>query len=806
MFDRSMNKLYSRTTTFFSVLLGFLTILLLILFLKMKKANPDYSDKKNISTIKGTITIKKDAYGVPYIYAENNSDLYFGLGYAQAKERMFQIQLLKRIVAGRLSEVVGSKGLKVDKLMRTIGIRKNSIQWIEINKTKIPSEALDYINSYIKGFNYYLENYPKPVEFSILQISPEPIDEIDILSFVGFMGLGFAEAISVDPSISALEKIVSKEMFEEITGEVNKIALDTNSTKLLESSNLFADATDNLRSTLNDLGVPLFQGSNSWVISGSKSENGFPMLGNDPHIGFSNPSIWFEAYLKSPNHEIYGFFLPMVPFATIGFNSYNAWGLTMFENDDMDFYLEKENPNNPDEYLFKNQTLPYTKRNEEIKVRFSDTVVLEIKETIHGPILSGISNSLKKEVLPIAMKWPMYDNENNPINAFYGLNHAKTLKEFDSSIGFLLAPGLNFVYADKEGNIAHFSAGAIPKRGFKSDRLLDGSSGLYEWGAFVPPSERPKNINPKKGYIFTANHKHHENVNYPIEGYWQSDDRTGRLQKLFEHQTIHSLGSMKTMILDGYFESSDYLIPVFLKRLEPRERYLSEVDKKVLNILKSWDRIGNPNEAGALVFSELRIQLIRLIFLDEMGEDLFENFGVTVKFHHYLKKVFLNENSKWWDNKLTSKIESSEDICELALIRTTASLLSKEGSDLSKWKWGNQHTLELKHALGEIPPLNLVFNSGPRSMPAGSETLNNLLTKVVKMDHKITAGPSMRMLIDFSQLDNVQLINPLGQSGHRINDHFQDQAELFQKGFFRTIQINNELLVPQKNITILSPK
>ena len=783
-----------------------LFFIFLIAFLKMKIALPKYDESLHVDGLMSSVEIHTDPYGVPHIFAENKKDLYFGLGYAQARERMFQMQILKRITAGRLSEVIGSKGLKIDKLMRTLGIRHKSELWLERNSGNIPPEAFDYIDAYINGINHYRSNHSIPIEFLFLSLEFEPLERVDLLAFVGFMGLGFAEAINSDPILSSIEKDFPKEMLDEIQKTSRSYTGLDPSLIPDRSETMIAELGIELKQISEDIGMPLFQGSNSWLISPSRSESGMALFSNDPHIGYSNPSIWFEAYLNTPDFELYGHYLPLIPFAPIGFNKNYAWGLTMFENDDMDFYLEKESSEDSSMYYFKGELKKYATRKEVIHVRGGEDIEFVIKETIHGPLLNGIATSMENETRPISVKWPMFEDSNNVVQAFFGMNHAKDFKEFESSVGFLLAPGLNISYADREGSIAHFSAGAIPERNFPSDRILDGSSGLQEWGSFVPPERRPKNINPPSGTIFTANHIHHKNVSYPIEGYWQSDDRSSRISHLLNQKEKHSLGSIREIVLDDYFDSADYILPLFFKRLENRQDSFSRIDREVLKELKAWDRRGNPNEPGALIFSELRIHLIWEIFQDELGESRYTSLGNTIKFHHFLKRVFQNETSAWWDNVHTPERETPADICELALLRTTASLLSRQGSDLSKWKWGKDHTLELKHALGEVPGLNVFFNSGPRQMGGGTETINNLVSKISKADHRITAGPSMRTLIDFSQSDNILIINPLGQSGHRLSPHFQDQANMFRDGKFRSLNLREMKSREKKRITTLIPK
>ena len=786
--------------------IGFFGIILILgftLYFKMQRALPSYGESLTYPELQGVVEIHTDSYGIPHIFADSKEDLYFGLGYAQGRERYFQLQILKRVVSGRLSEVVGEKGIKVDTLFRHVGLRRNSIQWIKENISSSPPEAVLLIDKYLLGLNKMAEK-PLPVEFFILGLEAEPITREDILAFVGFMGFGFGEGIHSDPLISELEAEWGKEMIEEITGEISSIALVTPDS--LPAMRQLAIQSLDLKNLMREIGLPLFQGSNSWVVSPSKSKSKKALFSNDPHIGFSNPSIWFEAYLESPGFQIYGHFLPLVPFAPVGFNKNYAWGLTMFENDDMDFYLEKDNPANPDEYFHQGKLLKYKITEETIKVKFGKDIPIRIKESIHGPVLSGVAKSMEKTKSSIAMKWPMYDKMNNPLNTFYGFNFANSITDFDAASQHLLVPGLNVVYADSTGNIAYFPCGVIPTRNFSSDRILDGESGKYEWGANITGSARPKSINPPRGFIFTANHKHYGNVPYKIQGYWQADDRSSRINARLTEKNEFSMEDMKDIILDDKFDSASYILPILKPILESQKDSLSSTEKSAYEILFLWDQKGNPKEAGALIFSELRIHLMRELFLDELGEERFNILADTSRLYHYLKKVYPNSQSPWWDNHSTPKKETREDILILAFKNTIKSIQSKQGSNPESWKWGKEHTLLLKHALGDLPILGSVFNSGPREVAGGSETVNNLLSKISKGDHKVTAGPSMRTQIDFGDPNSIQIINPLGESGHRLSPHFQDQADLYARGEFRTLSLEKMKTSDKNRTTILSSK
>ncbi|MDX1961177.1 MAG: penicillin acylase family protein [Leptospiraceae bacterium] len=787
-------------------ILGLVIITMIGFYGWMKTKVPSYNKDLKVNGLREEVEVHTDEFGVPHIFAKNQSDLYYALGYVQARERLFQMQLMQRLASGRVSELVGEKGLSVDRLYRTLGLKRNAEKWLKENSGKIQPDAMSAIDSYLKGVNQFIAEGDLPVESKILGMKGEPIEKSDMFAFVAFMGLSFAEAIHTDSVISSLESEFGTDKVNELTSEISQVATNVSSDSDRKFAIEISKAMKDFKEICHEMGISLFQGSNSWVIAPNRSKSGKAMLANDPHIAFSNPTIWFEAYLHSPDIDLYGHFLPSIPFAIVGFNKDFGWGLTMFENDDMDLYLEKISSNDSSKYGFKGKELSFEVIEETIKVKGGKDEKLIIRSTIHGPVLTGIAPALKDSKEIVSVKWEMFAATNNPINSFYGFNYSKNQKQFQESGEYLKVPGLNVVYADKLGNIGYYALGGIYDNNFIGDRLLDGESGKYEWGRLLPYSMQPKSINPASGIIFTANHKHFGYVPYKLNGYWQADDRSERLTKLFKEKQKYSIEDMKEIIMDDYFSSSDWIVAVLLEELKNREEFLRKDEKQALEILRDWNRKGKANEVGASIFSELRVSLLRNIFLDEMGKERYESIAGTAKSHHFLKKVYNNKNSKWWDNINTTRIETRQDILLKSYQETIAILLGRLGTDLNSWKWGRLHTLTLTHPLGMVPVLSSVFNSGPRSSDGGTETVNNLLTKFSKADHKVIAGPSMRTLIDFADVEHTLIIGPLGQSAHRLSPHWEDQAELFINGKFRTINLVDMKIKNKDRIFKMKPE
>ncbi len=755
--------------------------------------------------LKEEVEVHKDEFGVPHIFAKNDDDLYFAFGYIHASERLFQMEILKRVIGGRLAELLGADLVKTDKLFRSLGFRRNSEKWLSQYEKTVSPEIIKAVEQYVKGLNYFLQKETLPVEFTILGIGREDFTKADVLGMAAYMGYSFTESFNVDPTITSLEKEFGSAKIAELTKDNSSFApiIVDDSQKLAFS---ISSSMAEVRETLEKHGIPALQGSNSWAISPKHTKSGSAMIANDPHIGYANPSVWFEAYLNSPGFEIYGHFLALTPFPAIGFNKEFAWTLTMFENDDMDFYSETLNPKNPKQILFQGKPEDIKETDEIIKVKGGEIVKLTVKETRHGVFLNEIADALEKEKNPIALRWNMFEANNKIHTAMYKMSHSKDIKSFEESLSYLKSPGLNIVYADKKGNIAYWGAGGLNEKNFATDRILDGASGKYEWGKEIQFSQNPHSINPPSGIIVTANNRPSGKLPNRLNGYWQADDRGNRINTLLRQKKKWDLEGLKEVILDTYFEGSDFILNPFFSLIKLSEDKLTKREKETLQILEKWDRTGNRNEAGAAVFSELRYQLAKEMFMDEMGVERFNFLSGTNRIFHYFKWAYLDEKSSWWDNIKTPEKDLPKDIMYRALSATTTTLLGKIDSNPKNWKWGKLSQLELVHPIGRVKPMNLLFNAGPFPISGGAEVVNNVKTKFHGRDFKPTSGPSMRRLIDFSKLDEIQIIGYLGQSGHRKSPHFQDQSKLYVEGKFRTLSLDKMKNTNADNKLVLKPK
>ncbi|MEJ0056411.1 MAG: penicillin acylase family protein [Bacteroidota bacterium] len=452
-------------------------------YIYIQTTSPDYSGEVTLKGLTEEVEILYDAYGVPHILAKNEEDAYFALGYAHAQDRLFQMEMLRRAAGGRLSEILGKDLLPVDKLFRTLGLNvfaaEHARRFLSSDTSAFQRTSL----AYQKGINEFIRTGPTPLEFTIIGIPKKEFTPEDIYLANSFMAFGFAEGIKLDPVLEKIRTGLGEEYLDDLAVKTPANAVKIKS-YLGQVKNISHDALiASLGEAIEKIPVPLLQGSNGWVISGSRTASGFPILANDTHIGFAQPAVWYEAHIEYPGYSMYGHHLAGIPFALLGTNQFCGWGLTMFENDDTDFFKETTDPANPDQVKFGDTWEPITSRDEIIHVKGEDDITLSVKTTRHGPIINGIMENSVPSGPPVSLSWILNHTINYGMQAAYQLNHAASFNDAQNAVKLFSAPGLNVMYGDIEGNIAWWAAAKLPIRPLhvNSKFFLDGSSGKDEY-------------------------------------------------------------------------------------------------------------------------------------------------------------------------------------------------------------------------------------------------------------------------------------------------------------------------------------
>jgi len=783
-------------------------ILVLIILLAISGAlyynhlKPNYSGELELANISSETTVYFDDYGIPHIYAENQLDAMTVLGYVHAQDRLWQMELIRRIAPGRLSELFGEKLIKNDRMFASLGIEEYSEKTIaELDKN---TEIYKVMEAYLDGVNQFIDEGPTPIEYTLTGAEKEHFTVKDIYNTIGYMAFSFAMAQKTDPLLSTIKEKLGTEYLKELNVDIRpNTTFIKNSKEDIESFSTMMASADEI---LSNSPIPPFIGSNSWVVSAEKTSTGKVIFANDPHIGYSQPAVWFEAHIISPDYEMYGYHLAGVPIPFLGHNRDYAYGLTMFENDDIDFYKEEGHPSDTNKYKTPTGYEEYSTSTKTIKVKDGDDVVFELKSSRHGPIVNDIFEGISGEN-PIAMSWVYTQLDNKIADVVYKLSHAKSIDDFRGGASLLHAPGLNIMYGDAKGNIAWYASAKLYK--FKphvnTKFILDGASGEDDIMEYLDFSENPMAENPSWNFVYSANNQPDSIAGMLYPGYYVPEDRAKRIVELLEPKNNWNRESMGAMINDVTSSVSSGIIKEFTAIMDFNS--FNKNEQRAIDVLQLWDGSNTIDAVAPTIYNMWIYTYLKNTFEDELGEELFNQFNKT----HLIKRVIAyqihKDQSIWWDDVNTSEIvESKKDILSRSLIETVAKLENQLGADIKDWGWGTVHTLEHNHPLGTVASLRKYFNVGPFPIKGAREVLDNRGYFLNEAGiYNVKAGPSTRRIIDFSDIENSMSILPTGQSGNPFSEHYRDQAEMYNKGEFRKMKMNKEEIMEVSSKLIFSP-
>ncbi len=773
-----MRKLVART------FMGLLLILLiaaaaLAWYVHGKQAQR--SGQVALTGLQAPVSVRFDERGVPHIEARNEADLYRTLGFVHAQDRLFQMEILRRLARGELAEILGPKLVDVDRLFRTLGIRAHADETLaKIDKT---TPAYRAVEAYLDGVNQYQASHPAPIEFDILGISRRPFTPADSLSVTGYLAYSFASAFRTEPVMTAIRDKLGPSyltVFDQ-GSHPPKLASSDLATSLSRAD---WSGLNRIAQVSRDVGaMPLFEGSNAWAIAGNRTVSGKPILAGDPHIAFSAPAVWYEAHLKTQDMELYGHFQALVPLALLGHNRRFGWSLTMFQNDDIDLVVEKPNPDNPKQVWHLGRWVDLQQRSETIAVKGAAPVTLALRRSPHGPIITDAYPD-NYGGTPVAMWWAFLETENPILDAFYELNRADTLDKARSAASKIHAPGLNVVWANASGDIGWWAAAKLPIRpdGVNPSFLLDGSKPEAEKQGFHPFADNPQEENPSRGFVVSANHEPAPASGIKVPGYYHPLDRAQRLFDLVQDtrrkSDVAQSMSMQRDVRTGY--SKRVLTPI-LPLLQGM--VTDPMERKLLEQLTVWDGSYTQDKIEPTVFNQLLYALAQTAMQDELGAAQFKNLLGTRVLDFALPLLAADAASPWWDDRGTSNIVETRDVTLLKAWRATmAHLRATFGTDPAHWSWGQTHTLTHNHPLGQQKPLDKLFSVGPFGVPGGREIPNALGSSIGPAPWAVTYGPSTRRIIDFADSTQALGINPLGQSGFVFDTHYRDQSKAYIAG------------------------
>ena len=790
----------------FKKILKITVVVLLLLalgaWLFVKSLYPTYDGELDLANISDKVTVHFDEIGVPHINAQNQQDAYTALGYVHAQDRLWQMELIRRIAAGRLAEVFGKDLVRNDKFFSGLGIEEASKKTIEnLDKN---SEAYKLTQAYLNGINQFIEEGATPLEFYLVGIDKEKYSIKDVYNVFGYMAFSFAVAHKTDPMLTEVKEKLGDAYFNElINADFENLTLIKNE----KNAELKAEFSAAVNTIIDKLPMPLFIGSNSWVLAPEKTKNGKVIFANDPHIGFSQPSVWYQSHIKTPDFEIYGFNLALTPFPLLGHNKNYAYGLTMFENDDVDFYYEQNNPNNPMEYKTPTGYETYKLIDKTIKVKNGVDTTFQVKVSKHGPIMNGLIDFIDDE-RPIAMQWIYTKLNNQLLEVGYDISHATSLSEFKEGAKKLHAPGLNIMYGDAKNNIAWFASGKLYKYrdSLYTKTILDGASGKDEIVEYLDFEENPQAINPSWNYVYSANNQPDSIAGILYPGYYLSEDRARRIVNLLEPKNDWTKDDVAKMLYDVTSPTAQDVSKNFANILGNAD--FSPSEKKAIHLLKNWKGNYNKNEVGPVIYNRMVYEFQKNTFEDEMG-NAYSQFVNTPLVEKVLPVQVARKNSVWWDDVSTSeKVESKEDIVRKSFKNTFDFLKYQLGENVEDWKWNRVASVEYEHPIGKGgAALRSLFNVGPFRTRGGDQVINNQIYNIDSTSvYKIIAGPSTRRVVDFSDVENSLAILPTGQSGNVFSKHYKDQAQKYLDGEFIKMEINPSEIEKSANKLVFLPK
>jgi penicillin amidase len=787
------------------ILLGLLLVIVLLaagLWVYTFTLRPDYNGELELANLNEEVTVYFDNIGVPHINAQNQEDAYRALGYLHAQDRLWQMELIRRIAPGRLSEIFGKDLVETDAFFKGLGIEENAQKSI----AKLDKSSAPYIltEAYLDGINQFIENGFTPIEFQLLGIEKTKYTIQDVYHAKGYMAFSFAHAHKADPLLTEIKEKLGAEYLKEmnIPIDAQTALLKTEKNPIIKDE--VAKAMDRI---FNKLPISPFIGSNSWVIGPEKTKNGKVLFANDPHIGFSQPSVWYQSHIKTPDFELYGYNIALTPFALLGHNREYAYGLTMFENDDLDFFFEENNPNNPDEYKTPEGYQPYKKLEKTVVVKDAPDTTFTVKVSKHGPIMNDLIKQINHK-RPIAMQWMYTKLENQILDVAYTMSHSKSLEQFKSAAEKLHAPGLNIMYGDAKNNIAWFASGKLYKYrdSVSSLLILDGASGKDEVQEYLDFEKNPQAINPSWQYVYSANNQTDSIDGYYYPGYYLPEDRGDRIQQLLEAKNDWTKEDVMEMIFDV---TSNVVVENIMQIRNSLDKgNLTANEREALKILLAWNGRYGKEEVAPTIYTKVIYNFMEATFADELG-DSFESFLKTGGLMKKMIATQLNKSeSVWWDDISTDAKEGKSEVIQAAFAKSITDLETQLGTDVTTWQWQKVASVEHGHALAKGGAmLRNAFNVGPFLMDGGNEVINNQLFQLNgDGTYKVIAGPSTRRVIDFSDIENSMSVLPTGQSGNVFSDHYDDQADHYLNGNFFKMMLNQEEIEKSENILVLKKK
>jgi penicillin amidase len=798
----------------------------------VQRSYPQTEGVVEVPGLTSDVRVVRDRYGVPQIYADNAEDLFYAQGYVQAQDRFFQMDFRRHVTAGRLAELFGREALKTDMFVRTMGWREVAEEEFAL----LDPETKAYLEAFSDGVNAYLDGRGMAqlsLEYAVLGLggldyAPDEWTPVDSLAWLKAIAWDLRSNMHEEISRALASSVLSRGEISELypaypvrrhppvveTGAVVDGVFQqhagTHDSERRPSRAAFSPrvvhALAGVRQAASELprllGTGAGIGSNAWAVSGRRTNTGRPLLANDPHLAPSMPSIWYQMGLHCTEvgprcpFDVSGFTFAGLPGVVIGHNRRIAWGMTNLAADVSDLYIERVRG---DTYEYAGRQVPLERRRETFRVADGRSVTMTVRSTRHGPLISDIENRLGRVAalgnrqlpadqrtslqgdtqLEVALRWTALE-PSRTADALFGINAARNWREFRTAARSFTVPTQNLVYADVAGHIGYQAPGRIPiRRTGRGDWPVPGWDPSYEWSGYVPFEALPHVLDPRKGYIVSAN----QQVIGPSYPYDLGDPgsygyRSNRLSNLIEGELSLTLEEMADMQLDSRNGNAATLVP-YLLDLDIERHYVRQGQR----VLEDWNLHQPADSAGAAFFNMIWRSLLAKTFHDQLPRAVWPDG--SDRWFEVVRRLLRDPQSHWWDNVRTEQVEETrDDILTAAMTAARYEITRRQARDPRLWTWGHVHQLELVHeTLGRSgnPLVESLFNRGPYEV-GGGDSVVNATGWTAPRGYAVDWVPSMRMVVSLDDLDESRWVNMTGASGHAFSPHYNDQFELWRAG------------------------
>ncbi|UAA37221.1 penicillin acylase family protein [Paraneptunicella aestuarii] len=794
-----------------------LFLILFAVYWHVAKGVVDSDTDVVVKGISHPVKIRRDNNGVVYIDTQTDTDAFFAIGYAHAQDRLWQLELQRRIAAGTMSEVFGKALLSKDTWMRTLdfyGAAESAYEAID-------EDAKASLQAYADGINAWLNSNPVlPPEFLILGVTPAPWKPIDSLAWAKVFALNISA--NLDQEINNL--ITNKYLSPDQQAFLNKGYPENAPVSITELSPETEAALLSLgkvnKEMETDLGIGgQNAGSNAWVVSGKYTESGAAILANDPHLGLQMPSLWYVASLKGDRLNTSGMTLVGMPVVVFGRNESIAWGGTAMLADVQDLYFEQVNAKNSKQYLFNGEWLEFETRTEEISIKADfpaelmspyQPVKIILRKSRHGPLVTDMNGVFDQ---PVSLRWTALNENDTTYQSFFQMNYAQDWTAFQKAASFLVTPALNMLYADSKNNIGYLAAGKIPVRANGEGQLpVPGWTDEFAWNGYIPDEVMPRTFNPKKGFIVSANNKIiGDEYPYFISKDWAEPARAQRIEELLEQQIegeqAVDLAFIQSMHADTKDVSALALVPVLLS-LEPE----NDKQKQVIALIRDWDGQMSEDSVAASIFY-VWVKHLRMHLFDDQLDGFWNKITESDRLldigrgtsNSQLYKALTSNELDWCENVGTAVKENCKTMLQQSLKAALEELEELKGGSFSNWNWGNLHFTLYKHTpFSDFRFLDMVFG---RQLENGgsSNTVNVANARWLEGEgYQQTFGATFRQIMQMGDGDIRHLyMNSTGQSGHVLSKHYSDMVKPFNRvEFFELYGDGNKNV---ETTTILNP-